>query len=279
MKYCQQCGTKLPDEAKFCRSCGAKIAPKVSAHTSDDGEGIVIDAPEEATVTISGDTKAPDSSGEFSVASWEGTEAEEPKEVQEPKRATVPPKKPEAPKMQEPPREEKPVEPEQVEPKKQSGGIFSIIWTFIKVMAIVLGIVFSAVIIRGFFETAPEAPKEEHTMQTDTNAQENTEIPADYSGNEAEANSTVNHSDEDELVFDSREDPESKEDPESNSGFGKIEDMPLPERAEFYEGLLERTEQYLQEELAKGADANQDEIRQLRKDIVMLRERLSQIKQ
>ena len=55
--------------------------------------------------------------------------------------------------------------------------------------------------------------------------------------------------------------------------------MPLPERAEFYEGLLERTEQYLQEELAKGADANQDEIRQLRKDIVMLRERLSQIKQ
>ena len=69
MKYCQQCGTKLPDEAKFCRSCGAKIAPKVSARTSDDGKGIVIDAPEEATVTISGDTKAPDSSGEFSVAS------------------------------------------------------------------------------------------------------------------------------------------------------------------------------------------------------------------
>ena len=171
------------------------------------------------------------------------------------------------------------MEPEQVEPKKQSGGIFSIIWTFIKVMAIVLGIVFSAVIIRGFFETAPEAPKEEHTMQTDTNAQENTEIPADYLGNEAEANSTVNHSDEDELVFDSKEDPESKEDSESSDSFGKIEDMPLPERIEYFEGLLERSEKYLQDELAKGAAANQDEIRQLRKDIDMIRKALSEIKQ
>ena len=55
--------------------------------------------------------------------------------------------------------------------------------------------------------------------------------------------------------------------------------MPLPERIEYFEGLLERSEKYLQDELAKGADANQDEIRQLRKDIDMLRERLSQIKQ
>lgn len=273
MRYCQQCGAQLPDEAKFCRSCGAKIAPKVSARTSDDGEGIVIDAPEEATVTISGDTKAPDSSGEFSVASWEETKSEQPQEVK------VSPKKPEAPKAQEPKKVEKPVEPEPVEPKKESVGIFSIIWTFIKVMIIVLSIVFSAVIIKGFFKSAPETPKEEQTMQTDTNAQENADIPAGYSGDETETNSTVNHSEEDELVFESKEYPESTEDAESNSGFGNIEDMPLPQRVEYYEGLLERTEQLLQEEQAKGAGANQDEIRQLRKYIDMLRERLSQFKQ
>lgn len=32
MKFCSQCGTKLPDEAKFCENCGAHIeAPRQSA--------------------------------------------------------------------------------------------------------------------------------------------------------------------------------------------------------------------------------------------------------
>lgn len=268
MKYCQQCGAQIPDEANFCRSCGAKAAPKVSARTSDDGEGIVIDAPEDATVTISEDTKAPDEGGEFSIASWGERVASQP---QKPKAA---PPKPEAPKMQMPPRVEKPVEPEQVEPKKESVGIFSIIWTFIKVMIIVLSLVFSAVIIKGFFKSPPpEAPKEEQTIQP-TSSQGDSEIPSSFTGNESETNnSTVHQSEDDEIVF------EKNDDDEDNSGFQKIEDMPLPERAEYYEGLLERTEQYLQQELAKGADANQNEIRQLRKDIDMLRERLSQFKQ
>lgn len=270
MRYCQQCGAPNADQAKFCSSCGAQIPPKTSARTSDDGEGIVIDAPEEATVTISDGpdgTKAPDASGEFSVASWGERVASQP---QKPK--AVPPK-PEAPKMQMPPRVEKPVEPEQVEPKKESVGIFSIIWTFIKVMIIVLSLVFSAVIIKGFFKsTPPEAPKEEQTIQP-TSSQGDSEIPSSFTGNESETNnSTVHQSEDDEIVFE-------KNDDEDNSGFQKIEDMPLPERAEYYEGLLERTEQYLQQELAKGADANQNEIRQLRKDIDMLRERLSQFKQ
>lgn len=278
MKYCQQCGAQIPDEANFCRSCGAKAAPKVSAHTSDDGEGIVIDAPEEATVIISGETKAPDEGGEFSVANWgERITSQPPKpkapKMQEPPKVQESPKVQEPPKVQEAPRVEKPVEPEPVEPKKKSVGIFSIIWTFIKVMIIVLSLVFSAVIIKGFFKsTPPEAPKEEQTVQP-TSSQVDLEIPGRFTGNESETNNnTVHQSEDDEIVFE-------KNDDEDNSGFQKIEDMPLPERAEYYEGLLERTEQYLQQELAKGADANQNEIRQLRKDIDMLRERLSQFKQ
>lgn len=253
MKYCQQCGAQLPDEANFCRSCGAKMAPKVSARTSDDGEGIVIDAPEDATVTISDGpkgTKAPDSSGEFFIASWGGTEAKQTQKVKEPEEVN---------------------EPE--EPSGKNNGIFSIIMTFIKVMLLVLSIVFTAVIIRGFFVSdPPEAPEQEQMM-----------LPNSLG--------TGNHSEDDDLVFESIEVPESeeasdskeaseiKEDPESNSGFGKIEDMPLSERAEYIQGLLERTEQYLQEEQAKGAAANQAEIRQLRKDIDMLRKALAEIKQ
>lgn len=273
MKYCQQCGAQIPDEANFCRSCGAKVAPKVSARTSDDGEGIVIDAPKEAKVTISGETKAPDEGGEFSVANWG-------------ERITSQPPKPKAPKMQEPPkvqeapRVEKPVEPEPVEPKKKSVGIFSIIWTFIKVMVIVLSIVFSAVIIKGFFKSdTPETPNKEQQEQPmqpivpNTNTQEGLDV---LSGNETNESETIvpnNNVEEDEVIF------EKNDDDEGNGGFGKIEDMPLPERVEYFEGLLERSEQYLQEELAKGDAANQDEIRQLRKDIDMIRKALSEIKQ
>lgn len=80
MKYCMNCGAELTDEAKFCRNCGTPTnnpnkggdGPTVTARTSDDGEGIVIDAPEDATVTISDmhETEAPDADGEFVVASW-----------------------------------------------------------------------------------------------------------------------------------------------------------------------------------------------------------------
>ena len=69
MKYCMNCGAELTDEANFCWKCGTPTnnphrgagSPTVTARTSDDGKGIVIDAPEGATVTISDahETKAP----------------------------------------------------------------------------------------------------------------------------------------------------------------------------------------------------------------------------
>ncbi|MBO4673086.1 MAG: zinc-ribbon domain-containing protein [Bacteroidaceae bacterium] len=78
MTFCTQCGQQLMPGAKFCTRCGAKVYIPVSARTSDDGKGIVIDAPEDATVTISEvyETKAPDTEGEFVVSSWSNPELE-----------------------------------------------------------------------------------------------------------------------------------------------------------------------------------------------------------
>ena len=74
MSFCTHCGAKLPDGAKFCTSCGNPVQPVVSARTSDDGRGIVIDAPEDATVTFSTPAEeesfAPEEEGEFVAASW-----------------------------------------------------------------------------------------------------------------------------------------------------------------------------------------------------------------
>ncbi len=297
MKYCQQCGTQLPDNARFCRSCGAEVPQKVSARTSDDEEGIVIDAPEDATVTISSGpdgTKAPDSDGEFFIASWGGTEAVEPQEVQRPKRARVSPprqdapRKQQPPRMQQPPRVEEPEEPEEVyveEPEEDSGS-FSKIMKYGKILVIVVCIIASFVLVKGFFKSdAPEASKQEQMeeyfqqpVQSTTNVedvqnvQEVQEVSGDETTQEFVTNDpTNNNTGEDEVIFEADDDP--------HSGFGIIDDMPLPERAEYLQNLLANSERYLREELAKGDDADQGIISQLRRHIAKLRERLSQFKQ
>lgn len=76
MSFCTRCGARIPDGAAFCTNCGAPVQgaqPPVSARTSDDGRGIVIDAPADATVVISnpeGSSMAPETEGEFVAASW-----------------------------------------------------------------------------------------------------------------------------------------------------------------------------------------------------------------
>ena len=73
MSFCTNCGTQLPDGTKFCTSCGTKVAigvpqeppQKPQVRPSEDGRGLVIDAPAGSTVEISSDTSAPDTAGEF----------------------------------------------------------------------------------------------------------------------------------------------------------------------------------------------------------------------
>lgn len=123
MAFCTHCGAPLADGARFCTSCGtptaAPNAPQasgpapsqpvqpqpvqpqpvqprptqpvqpVSATTTPQG-GIVIDAPEGATVTIS-DTpaqetsvQAPTEKGEFVVASWSAPKPAQPQPQPQP---------------------------------------------------------------------------------------------------------------------------------------------------------------------------------------------------
>ena len=123
MAFCTHCGAPLPDGARFCTSCGTPItaptAPQasgpapsqpvqpqpvqpqpvqprptqpvrpVSAASTPQG-GIVIDAPEGATVTIS-DTpaqetsvQAPTEKGEFVVASWTAPKPAQPQPQPQP---------------------------------------------------------------------------------------------------------------------------------------------------------------------------------------------------
>lgn len=73
MRYCTHCGNPIPDGARFCTGCGTPVHPVVSARPSDDGRGIVIDAPEDAQVVISDAVEsvaAPEGEGEFVAASW-----------------------------------------------------------------------------------------------------------------------------------------------------------------------------------------------------------------
>ena len=52
--YCYKCGKKIPDEARFCPYCGAEIRKTEETVIREDGKGgLIIDAPEGSTVTIS----------------------------------------------------------------------------------------------------------------------------------------------------------------------------------------------------------------------------------
>lgn len=141
MAFCTHCGAPLADGARFCTSCGTPItaptAPQasgpapsqpvqpqpvqpqpvqprptqpvqpVSATTTPQG-GIVIDAPEGATVTIS-DTpaqetsvQAPTEKGEFVVASWTAPKPAQPQPQPQPQPQQPAYRQPVQPQFQQP---------------------------------------------------------------------------------------------------------------------------------------------------------------------------------
>lgn len=221
MKYCSNCGAELPDEAKFCGSCGTPVtqpereenSQTVTARTSDDGKGIVIDAPEDATVTIS-DTK--DEPG------WKSL-------------------------------------------------IVKNLWIFIKVLLIAVGAVLAGVLIKDFFtddgqqSDTPNNPQEISVQQQSTDI-DNQEPPA-----VAKPNHPVVQNDEETTILNEQE--------EGGDGFGRLDDIPLHEKAEYMERLLEQSEAELNSELAKGSSADLSKITQLRNSIAEIRQALSRLKQ
>lgn len=145
MAFCTHCGAPLADGARFCTSCGtptaAPTAPQASgpapaqpvqpqpvqprptqpvqpvrATTTPQG-GIVIDAPEGATVTIS-DTpaqetsvQAPTEKGEFVVASWSAPKPAQPQNAQ--------PAYPQQPQYQQPQPQYQQPQPQYQQPQYQ----------------------------------------------------------------------------------------------------------------------------------------------------------------
>ena len=275
MKYCMNCGAELTDEAKFCMKCGTKI-PSASAVSSEATE-----APEEETETIETiektvEVRAPDTNGEFVVASWSPPR---PKESAKPKEQSKPNTE-NATKTRKAVRVEKTVKPEEtvaetfksVEDDKLSWKslIVKNLWIFIKVLLIAIGTVFAMVIIKGFFTGDGPQPDDSDNPQ-EFSVQQPSDIDDKESSTTAKPNHTVVQK-EDEIIILSEEE-------ESDDGSQNLDDMPLHEKAEYMEGLLERSEAELNRELAKGSAADQSKINELRKSFAEIRQALSELKQ
>lgn len=190
-----------------------------------------------------GTFKAPDSEGEFDLGSWI-----------EPDTRDTAARHEEQSKMVKPEKKAKPQNKE----KKQ--GCLSYILLFGKVLFIAVGSVFLLVFLMELFsDDKPESPKTEQHQPvkpgpdttSDTATDDATLIPKG-----------------DESVFPQAEEIESSDDGES------VED-----RIYFLEALLQRSEDQLEEELAKGDEADMKSVTEIRDGIARIREELRNLKQ
>ena len=205
MKFCTNCGAQLSDDAQYCTNCGTKVN---SAETLDNVKVHVTES----------NVKAPDTEGEFVLASWN---APAPRDTAE--RHEEGPKKEEVPQAKE---------------KKQ--GCLSYILLFGKVLFIAVGSVFLLVFLMEYFsDDKPETPKTEQHQPVKS----------------------------EESVFPEAEKIENSDEVES------VED-----RIYFLEALLQRSEDQLEEELAKGDDADMKVVTDIRDGIARIREELKDLK-
>ena len=244
------CGAPLSDEALFCMKCGARTRSSVTARTTDDGQGIVIDAPEGPTVTITNDdehSKVPDQAGEFVIASWEGTEAST-----EEKTKTVT-KRPKGTKNT------------RKAPAKRSG-LLSMIATVIKTAVIIVIVVVVIVFIKQMFKG--KGPERQAVESIEQPYQEPV-IPKD------DDNGGV-------IVNDGGQEPANREGEstiDEEGVYRPLDDLPLEQRVSFVSSLMQRTEEQLQEELAKGDKADPAVVKECRDYIEWARDYLSNLKQ
>ena len=150
MSFCTNCGTQLPDGTKFCTSCGTKVAigvpqeppQKPQVRPSEDGRGLVIDAPAGSTVEISSDTSAPDTAGEFGGIVWDGDEAPAPQPAPQPQF--------QQPQFQQP--QPQPQFQQQYQPQPQKNTFWATVWKYVKGIGITILIIAVLLIINKYFQ-------------------------------------------------------------------------------------------------------------------------------
>ena len=241
MKFCMQCGAELSEEAKYCRSCGAKVnsAKTLGDVKAPDTEGDIKVPDTEVNV------KAPDTDGEFVLASWDAPAPRDTAVRHEEK-----PKKEEEPQAKEEPRAK---EEPQVKEKKQ--GCLSYLFLYAKVIFIAVGLVFLLVFFIGFFsDDKPDSPKTEQHQPLNAEP----EVLTDDATRIPKGDNSVMPKAE---VLQNSDDGETVE-----------------ERIVYLEALLQRSEDQLEEELAKGDNADMKSVKEIREGITWIREELKELK-
>ena len=250
MKFCMQCGAELSEEAKFCRSCGAKVnsAKTLGDVKAPDTEGDIKVPDTEGDIKVPDtevNVKAPDTDGEFVLASWDAPAPRDTAVRHEEK-----PKKEVEPRAKEEPqaKEESPA-------KEKKQGCLSYLFLYAKVIFIAVGLVFLLVFFIGFFsDDKPDSPKtEQHqplNVEPEVSTDDATRIPKG-----------------DDPVMPKAEVLENSED-----------DLTVEERIAYLEALLQRSEDQLEEELAKGDNADMKIVKENHEGIIRIREDLRKLK-
>ena len=250
MKFCMQCGAELSEEAKYCRSCGAKVnSAKTHGNAkAPDTEGDVKAPDTESDIKVPDtevNVKAPDTDGEFVLASWDAPAPRDTAVRHEEK-----PKKEVEPRAKEEPqaKEESPA-------KEKKQGCLSYLFLYAKVLFIAIGSVFLLVFFIGFFsDDKPDSPKtEQHqplNVEPEVSTDDATRIPKG-----------------DDPVMPKAEVLENSED-----------DLTVEERIAYLEALLQRSEDQLEEELAKGDNADMKIVKEIHEGIIRIREDLRKLK-
>lgn len=250
MKFCMQCGAELSEEAKYCRSCGAKVnSAKTHGNAkAPDTEGDVKAPDTEGDIKVPDtevNVKAPDTDGEFVLASWDAPAPRETavRHEEKPKKEVEPKAKEEPQAKEEPPAKE----------KKQ--GCLSYLFLYAKVLFIAIGSVFLLVFVIGFFsDDKPDSPKtEQHqpaNAEPEVSTDDATRIPKG-----------------DNSVMPKAEVLQNSDDGET-----------VEERIVYLEALLQRSEDQLEEELAKGDNADMKSVKEIREGITWIREELKKLK-
>jgi len=184
--------------------------------------------------------QAPETTGEFVIASWKQPETDTATKQQKSK------SKKKASSLKKKPK------------KKERQGCFHYLFLFAKVLLIAIGSVFLFVYIYENYIADEERPASRDDIESVEKA--------------------TSHDTEEPVEDTSLPNNEPANEPNTDdSGLQSLDELTPEELAEYYKGLIERSESRLEEELAKGNQADEEEISQLREDIANFRKMLKEL--